>query len=400
MSRGRIRGTILLILLLVTVVFFGWRFTRTLNIFVVDDKFALPFPVKVPEGLTSIRAKDCGACHQEIYEEWQTSMHAKAWTDEYYQVDRAWEDNPPVCDNCHIQLETQRGYLVAGFQDSDRLYPIKEPNPHYDPELQNEGVTCAVCHLREGKIVGPYKTDLAPHPVQVDPGFLAGSSPCHICHVVGGDRWDTFYKRPPCATLSEVEDAEQKPDCVGCHMPPVTRPMAKGAPPREGGKHLFHGGHHPYRVKSALKVEYSREDRGGEAVFTFTLTNVGANHFLPTGTPDRHLTLELKLLDQKNNEIDREEFQMIRRFIWRPFIIELNDSRLPFNEPRTFKYSFDRIRKPQPVLLEATVRYHLLKESRRKRIGYQNTEPIQYPLWQERIRLTTGNRVAENSLTF
>jgi hypothetical protein len=376
-----------LVFLLALAVFLTWRFTRRLNIFAVDDKFAVAFPVEIPDGLGGIRAEDCGFCHEEIYAEWKTSIHAQAWTDPYFQVDRAFEDNPPVCDNCHLQLQPQRDYLVAGFRDRGRLDPIKKPNPGFDPELRDEGVTCAVCHLREGKIVGPFETDLAPHPVEVDPGFLSGMSPCHICHVVSGDRWDTFFRYPPCGTVAEIEEGGKEPDCVGCHLPAVIRPVVEGGEPRPGGRHEFRGGHSPDMVRSALKVRYWRRDDGAKSTFTFELTNVGAYHHLPTGTPDRHLTLEMRLLDGSGREVDRKAFKMIRRVLWRPFIVDLWDTRLPHQKPREYSWSFSRSRRPGATVLDVTVRYHLLEESRRRRIGYENETPIAYPIYHQRIDL-------------
>jgi hypothetical protein len=112
--------------------------------------------VEVPEGLSSLSAEECGGCHEEIYEEWSGSMHAKAWTD-----------------------------------------PILEPNPDFDVELQQEGVTCAVCHLKDGKIVGPFETQDAPHPVAVDREMTEGIKACQKCHVVSGEKWDTFLRLPP-----------------------------------------------------------------------------------------------------------------------------------------------------------------------------------------------------------
>ena len=39
------------------------------------------------------------------------------------------------------------------------------------------------------------------------------------------------------------------------------------------------------------------------------------------------------------------------------------------------------------VSVEAVVRYHLLEESRRRRIGYENSEPIAYDVFRETIEL-------------
>jgi hypothetical protein len=38
-------------------------------------------------------------------------------------------------------------------------------------------------------------------------------------------------------------------------------------------------------------------------------------------------------------------------------------------------------------MVDAQVHYHLLDESRRQRIGYQNTTPIHYPIFEQQLNL-------------
>ena len=73
--------------------------------------------------------------------------------------------------------------------------------------------------------------------------------------------------------------------------------------------------------------------------------------------------------------------------MWRPFIVDLWDTRLPRGQPRSYRIEFPSASKPAPVAVEAVVRYHLLDEKRRARIGYQNTEPIAYEVFRSRIAL-------------
>lgn len=382
------KGIYIMILFFIAA-FFLWRFIRPLNIFVVDENFERPIPIKVPQGLNSVSASECGNCHQDIYSEWSESMHAKAWAEPYFQVDYAYDGFQQICLNCHTPLENQQANLVRGFEDGDKFKPILKPNPNYDPDLRNEGVTCAVCHIREGKIIGPFETDNAPHSVFPDPEMTSGMKFCARCHVVSGKKWDTFYRIPPCGTVIEIAKKGQEPDCIGCHMPEVIRPMATGSKVREGKRHLFKGGHHPEMVKKALKVEYKKEtDREGNTIkYLFTLTNTGAAHYLPTGTPDRHLTLELRLLDKEGKMLKEKIFTMKRHILWRPFIIELKDSRLPYGEPKEFVLEFTIDRDNPPLMLDITVKYHLLDDKRRKKIGYRNEEPIAYPVYARRIPL-------------
>lgn len=374
------RKQFIIILFIFISAFFIWRFIRPLNIFVVHKKFERPVHVDIPEGLSSISAKECGDCHEEIYGEWMESMHARAWVDPYFQVDFSYDGSQQICLNCHAPLENQQENLVLGFRDRDKFRPVLKLNPDYDPTFRDEGVTCAVCHVRDGKIVGPFETDNAPHPLIIDPEMTTGMKPCERCHVVTGKRWDTFYKMPPCGTVSEIEEGGQEPDCVGCHMPEVVRPVAFGIEARRGRKHLFWGGHHPEMVKSSLKIEYKKKVDKNNIKYIFALTNIGAAHYLPTGTPDRHFTLELKLIDSKGNIIKEKFYKMKRYILWRPFIIEIKDTRLPYGEPREFAFEFRPDSENLPSILDVTVRYHLLDEKRRKKIGYVNEEPIKYPI--------------------
>ena len=168
-------------------IFLAWRMLRPINIFVVSDQFALPMEMTVPAGLETLLASDCGKCHTDIYREWLGSMHAQAWTDPYYQVDAVFDGSQQICLNCHTPLQDQQENLVLGFKDKARFQPILKPNPDFNRELQQEGVTCVVCHVRDGVIVGPYGDSDAPHPTRQDKTLAEGIGVCRKCHVVSGD---------------------------------------------------------------------------------------------------------------------------------------------------------------------------------------------------------------------
>ena len=413
------------VILLSLAVFLVWRFIRPMNIFVVSEAFERPITTaQVPAPLRTLRAKECAACHQAFYKEWATTIHSQAWTDPYFQTDWQFEGSEQICKNCHIPLDRQQEHTVLGFRDTEKWDPILEPNPDFDPVLQHEGVTCAACHLRDGKILGPYGSNTAPHPVEK----LANSNEvCARCHVVGGERWDTFFRFPPCGTVAEIEasrtispgaklDARSAPEgrgpgmarvktgqagrtgeaviadtaslgCVECHMPLVERPLVADGKVRVTRRHLWRGGHDPEMVKRALKIELKREPgtTADKQRYILTLTNVGAAHYLPTGTPDRHLTVHMRLLDAAGNIIKEQHHMLKRTVMWRPFIVDLWDTRLPYGERRTYTFAFSADKEPKLAVLEAVVRYHLLEEKRRKHIGYENKEPISYEVFRKRI---------------
>ena len=147
-----------------------------------------------------------------------------------------------------------------------------------------------------------------------------GLGVCERCHVVSGSRWDTFYYIPPCGTVAEIHDgAATTPDCTGCHMPEVIRPVSNGGTSRRGGRHLWKGGHDPAAVRQALELDLEVQvvGDGDRRRATAILTNIGADHDLPTGTPDRHLTLEFRLTSADGTVLKSTRHTLKRTIMWR-----------------------------------------------------------------------------------
>jgi hypothetical protein len=394
--------------LILLAVFLGWRFLRPMNIFDVSEAFERPIPTdQAPAMFTTLSAQECAACHREFVEEWTTSIHSQAWTDPYFQVDWRFDRKQQICKNCHTPLQRQQEHLVLGFRDQDKWDPILEPNPAFDPALQHEGITCGVCHFRDGFILGPYGDTAAPHPVRK---MENPNQVCLRCHLVTATRWDVFYRLPPCGTVAEIRAAHgtNRPassgesgelvvddladiDCVGCHMPLAARAVVDGGVARPVRRHLWRGGHDPAMVKSGLTItlEHAPMTAARTRRVTLTIANVGAAHYLPTGTPDRHLTVDLRLLDRDDRVVKAARHTLKRTVMWRPFIVDLWDTRLRPGEERRYGFDYRSEAGRAPYAVEAVVRYHLLDERRRKRIGYENTEPIAYEVFRERRPLDT-----------
>lgn len=405
------KSIIISVVIIIVIVFFAWRFIRPMNIFIVDDRFAWPVDTsQTPAVLGKLSAKECATCHQDFYDEWQTTIHSQAWTEPYFKVDWKFDGSQHSCRLCHTPLDRQQPQKVLGYRDTDKWDPIVEDNPDFDPKLQHEGVTCAACHYRDGKIVGVIGNTNAPHPTKK---LNNPNQVCVRCHIVEGDKWDTFFRFPPCGTVAEIESSRSQSKnkktvkgstgehlvsdssslgCVECHMPLLKRALVKGGEVRETRQHLWRGGHDPSMVKKALTIKFSElglinknSSNKGKRQFTLTIENTGAAHYVPTGTPDRHLTVQLRVLDKKNNVLN-ENINIIRRNVmWRPFIIDLKDTRLPRWQPR--HYQIELSEPDKAVSVEAVVRYHLLDEKRRKRIGYENKTPIAYDVFRQKIVL-------------
>jgi hypothetical protein len=393
------------IVLFLIILFFIWRFTRHFNIFAVAPDFEYPINTdKIPEVIQSLSAQECGNCHADFYKEWKTSIHSQAWTDPYFQVDWKFDRSAQICKNCHIPLDKQQEQLVKGFYDSDKWEPIVEPNPDFDADLQHEGVTCAACHLREGKIRGVLGLENTPHPVQKldNPNEI-----CMQCHLVENEAWDVFFTLPPCGTVAEIQTTidHQKNSaidrglsgevvipnkdslrCVECHMPLKERPLVKDGKVRMTRQHLWRGGHDKNMVKNALLTEVSEQkNSNGQRSFNVTLTNTGAAHYLPTGIPDRHLTIDFVTLDKTGEVLDQQQ-EIIRRIIvWRPFIFDWSDNRLARWKPQAFQ--FDLNSDHQAIAVEVIVKYHLVDQKRADRIGYKSKTPLFHELYRQRITL-------------
>ncbi len=391
---------LLAVLVLSLVVFLTWRFIRPMNIFVVDDRFAWPVDTsQTPSVLGGLSADECAVCHRAFYEEWRTTIHSQSWVDPYFQADWQFDGSQHICRLCHTPLDRQQPHKILGYRDKDKWDPVMQDNPDFDRKLQHEGVTCAACHYRDGKIVGVLGNINAPHPVKKleDPNQI-----CVRCHIVEGERWDTFFRFPPCGTVAEIRSTQSAgttgevvtPDmaslgCVQCHMPRVERVLVKGGKVRPTRRHLWRGGHDPAMVKQGLDVRFAEavEQKPGERKFVLTITNVGAAHYIPTGTPDRYLSVDLRVLDSAGRMLMEQTHTIKRTIMWRPFIIDLWDTRLPRWQPRRYTLSVPERGEQPPAAVEAIVRYHLLNERRRKRISYENREPIVYEVFRHKLAL-------------
>ncbi len=154
------------------------------------------------EHLTTVRnempkAKECGKCHVDIYQEWVQSDHAKAYVNrEFRQAtdDYAFES----CLSCHAP-EPSATDQAPRLRASDR----------------EEGITCVCCHLEQGRLAGPMDLTGAvhPHPVGVRPEFYRSSKMCGGCHRGTLDEWNLA--------------AGNKETCQQCHMDEVVRKVTQ-----------------------------------------------------------------------------------------------------------------------------------------------------------------------------
>src|SRR5262245_21095036 len=70
----------------------------------IDQPAMMPRLEPLPE-LGSLSAARCGACHQEIYKEWSSSLMGAASTNPFFRFERAEQKNLWLCGRCHFPLE-------------------------------------------------------------------------------------------------------------------------------------------------------------------------------------------------------------------------------------------------------------------------------------------------------
>lgn len=155
---------------------------------------------QVPDtGMIGPKASECGSCHVQQYQEWQATVHAKAFTSPTFQEAVG---NPPEaeCLQCHSPLGMRGGQLVS------RTFN------------QEEGITCVSCHLVDGAMHGPHGSSalVSPHPIKEDRTAYTSPSLCAPCHGETHEQWQKVTAQHPA------------PTCQGCHQASIQRTATQG----------------------------------------------------------------------------------------------------------------------------------------------------------------------------
>lgn len=327
---------------------------------------------EIPQGLSSLSAKKCGACHQAHYNEWKLSTHAHAWTDLQFQAELKKESSPFMCINCHIPLQNQQEYIIEGLIDGDIYKPVKTKNPKYDPNLQLEGINCASCHVRNNVVIGPTGSSKAPHKTIKDTKFLSEQL-CISCHNASA------VITPTLACTFETGDEWKagpffgKKNCISCHMPSVDREIVGGFGKRLSRLHYFPGsgipklstveskglnglGFYPSKIKSNYSVKDSIN-------FTLKLKNEFAGHKVPTGDPERFFNITFVLKDEMQNILSSKTERIGEQWEWFPIAKKIADNNLLPGEERMYHFSYKPVKKGKLTLSVTVTKHRLSQES-------------------------------------
>jgi Cytochrome c554 and c-prime len=232
------------------------------------------FPLHPKTGVAMQTSADCASCHKTVYDNWLKSRHRVALTNELYRESHEREPSP-WCVNCHAPLR------LSGAEKT--------------PYKGEEGISCLVCHAREGKIMTgalPAQTT-APlaHTYTIRPEFK-DERMCENCHdfnfptaatAMSEGKHFRYTQQPMQSTIEEYRSSgySGRVTCQNCHLFSGT-----------AESHSFPGGHALERLKNDLKLDIERGDVGH---ITVRLSAHGIGHAFPTG--DLFRTLRVRLSD-------------------------------------------------------------------------------------------------------
>jgi len=316
-------------------------------------------------------AEVCGDCHREIQEGWKKSAHAQAMESRLFQdalklaESEIGAQSRRVCLSCHSPLAVETSDLAL----------VRK--------VSWEGVTCDYCHsIREVSLSeanprarvelslvksGPSKDSFSPVHATVYSAVHTSSLACVSCH-----EYRNANGFPVLTTYSEwknssyADGAKNAKDCQTCHMygvrGDVVDPRVQRSSQPTINLHEIPGSRSVDQLNKAVAAQISTTRFPNRLHVTVKLTNRGAGHHVPTGSPLRQLILELRVQVPGGKEFREERFY--RRTVtdkngavlerehlaFTRAAKELRDTRLAANESRNEIFSF-----PIPVGTQASV---------------------------------------------
>jgi GNAT superfamily N-acetyltransferase len=249
-------------------------------------------PAGFSEAEASLQPATCGGCHPRQLAEWQTSLHAAAFSPGFAgQLLEGGLATPGAirnCQTCHTPLAEQQPFGAD-----------HETNPGFDPGLREQGLVCAACHVRAHRRLGPPpRADAAP-PSEPVPhaGFevraeFQKSEFCAPCHQffddagVNGKPLENTYLE-----WRASPQAGRNQTCQSCHMPDRA--------------HVWRGIHDADMVRDAVDVDLVVADaaQGDGVRAALVVENRAVGHAFPTYVTPR-VFLAVWQTDESGREIE------------------------------------------------------------------------------------------------
>lgn len=326
----------------------------------VTDYWERPVPLQKGDG-SSLYPEECGKCHKDQYNDWKGSFHSKSVGPGLIGQLKPHEDPEFAlsCYFCHAPMEEQsemkKGSRVkpapAGSKQGGQGLSDYIKNPNFDNKLKLSGVSCSVCHFREGKVYGPpararvkgqgsgfkisnLKSQIKKtHNGFVEKAFFENAEFCAACHQL--DEGYELNGKVLTNTYREWKESiygKNNVICQNCHMP--------------DRQHLWRGIHDPEMVKKGITIDAAIDWEKAKLV----ITNTGVGHYFPTyATP--LVVVKGYMQDKKGSAIPESvKIKYIGRRVSLDLSDELFDTRIPPHGKFEFTYEVNRIyNKHRPV---------------------------------------------------
>lgn len=230
-----------------------------------------------------LSVKSCEGCHVSETNEWKQSGHGKSWTNPVFLS--AFKREPAGwCVNCHAPLDRQ----ALNVDTFNSTLPGGTVKISTSSPLTTEGINCAVCHVREGKIYAsrepsPLARRLSIHPIEVDEE-LRKPSFCASCHEFPFPEHSVSLKFTNIQMQSTVKEFfnsefhKKGESCQTCHF-------------QDKNKKSYHGTISLNSDKIPLHLHTTKQ--GNNYFVALRIKKIG--HALPTGDLYRQIRLRIKL---------------------------------------------------------------------------------------------------------
>ncbi len=263
---------------------------------------------------SDLKPETCAQCHQEQYDAWQGSRHAKAYSPGLSgQFPSMGMASSQACLQCHAPLAEQ------AFKHPEDLQKKHE--------LRQSGVSCAVCHVRAWQRYGPPRLgsmQTGHIETSVHGGFTAlkgfeQSRFCASCHQFPESM--AINGKPLENTLAEWRAsgfASKGVHCQACHMP--------------NRQHLFRGIHDKAMTLRGLliHIDQSMPTPG------LSISSTAIGHAFPTYVTPKVLVLE-QAFDGKGSLLQSWQWAIVREVYYDQGWKERRDTRLMPGETRLYR---------------------------------------------------------------
>jgi len=335
--------------------------------------------------MTYTKNQDCKECHPKIYEEYQSSMHAKAtiYKDPIHRA--VWEKHPLSkkqkqyrCGKCHIPTADNL---------SDMLQKGKSAMPDPENETHNEAISCSYCHkiktveegfmsntnvMNESEYKDYYGTRDDPKRTRAHYSFyneeFKNGKMCMGCHSHKKNK----AKLDVCVTDIGKEDSKQT--CISCHMPHVQGSMSTK---HDTDTYAFHGFPGANVYKDML-VKYIHVDlKKQEKSFSITIHTEAPHNLMLHPLRDTRLYVSV----ERDGKIEELETQFFTRTIGSknkptpPWLAEeiIKDTMIKGKENRVIAY--DRSLKVGDKV-KVKLGYYLVNQKAMKKFDMEPTDHI------------------------